>query len=82
MAALECAVRNVTGDPKATLGKLLNDYPDLIPKPLDAAIEKAWGFASNRGRHITEGSPPERADAELVVGLAAVLSTYLATRKV
>lgn len=77
MAALECVAREVTGDSKATLGEIIKKFPDAIPKPLDSAIAKAWGFASEQGRHIREGRAPERDEAELIVGMAATLCTYL-----
>ena len=77
MAALECVARDAAGDPKATLGDILKRYPDLIPKPLDTAVEKAWGYASEMGRHIREGREPERKEVELIVGLAATVATYL-----
>lgn len=77
MAALECVAREITGDSKATLGEIIKRFPDAIPKPLDSAIDKAWGFASEQGRHIREGRAPERDEAELIVGLAAALCTYL-----
>jgi AbiJ-like protein len=77
MAALECVAREVTGQPNATLGQIISKFPTLIPKPLDSAVEKAWGYASERGRHIREGGAAERAEAELIVGLAASVSTYL-----
>jgi hypothetical protein len=77
MAALECVARDVCGDPKATLGDILKRNPDLIPKPLDTAVEKAWGYASEMGRHIREGREPERKEVELIVSLAATVATYL-----
>lgn len=80
MAALECLARDVCGDPKATLGEILKHYPDLIPKPLDIAVEKAWGYSSEMGRHIREGRVPAREEVELVVGLAASVSTYLSRK--
>src|SRR5581483_6249260 len=69
MAALECVARAVSGDSSPTLGKLLDRHPGLVPKPLDAAVEKAWGYASERGRHIREGGEPSREEAELIVGI-------------
>jgi hypothetical protein len=80
MAALECLARDVTGDPKATLGEILRRYSNKlsIPKPLDDAVEKAWGYASEMGRHVREGRTPERADVELVVTISAALIAYLA----
>jgi hypothetical protein len=36
-----------------------------------------WGYASNEARHVEEGREPQREEAELVVGLAAVVATYL-----
>ena len=77
MNALECTARDVTGDPNSTLGAILKRHPQLIPKPLDTAVEKAWGYASNRGRHITEGNLPSYKDAELIVGTSAVVCRYL-----
>jgi hypothetical protein len=77
MAALECVAREVTGDKKATLGKIIATFPDKLPKPLDEAVEKAWGYASERARHVREGGAADRDEAELIVGLAAVVSTYL-----
>lgn len=77
MGALECIARDVTGDKKGTLGEILKRNPDLVPKPLDAALDKAWGFASDRARHVLEGHEPTRDDAELIVGIAAAVATYL-----
>ena len=55
MAALECVARDITGSPKSTLGKIIKDNPCLLPKPLDQSVEKAWGYASETGRHLREG---------------------------
>jgi len=77
MAALECVARDTCGNPKATLGDIIKRYPDLLPKPLDTAVEKAWGYASEMGRHIREGREPQRKEVELIVGLAATVATYL-----
>ncbi len=80
MAALECTAREATGDQRATLGEILKRYPDLVPKPLDDALGKMWGYASEMARHIREGRTPSRAEAELVVGVASAMCNYLATR--
>ena len=80
MAALECVSRDICGDPRATLGEILKRYPGVLPKPLDEAVSKAWGYASEAGRHLREGHAPEREEAELVVGVAATIATYLASR--
>ena len=77
MAALECVARDVCGDQRATLGEVIRRYPGKIPKPLDQAVEKAWGFASDRARHMREGPKPDRKEVELIVGLAATVATYL-----
>jgi hypothetical protein len=77
MAALECVAREVCGDKKATLGEILKRFEHLIPKPLDKAIAKTWGFASEMGRHLREGREPTFEEAELLVGLCASLSVYL-----
>lgn len=80
MAALECVARDVAGDPKATLGECLRKHPDLLPAPLDQSIEKAWGFASERARHLREGRDPNAEEAELIVGLCSVVVSYLIKR--
>jgi AbiJ N-terminal domain 4 len=77
MAALECVARDITGNPRATLGEILKRHPDLFPPPVDQAMEKLWGFASERGRHLREGRDPDMEEAELIVGLASVGITYL-----
>jgi hypothetical protein len=81
MAALECVARTASGDAD-TLGAILKRNPGLIPKPLDTAVEKAWGYASEKGRHIKEGNEPTRDEAELIVGIEATVATYLSKKKV
>jgi len=81
MAALECVARDVAGDPKARLGQILQRYPGLLPAPLDNALEKVWGFASESARHVREGRTVDRAEAELVVGMAAAAATYMIAKK-
>jgi hypothetical protein len=77
MASLECIAREVTGS-TATLGDVIKANRDLMPKPLDVAVEKIWGFTSERGRHLVEGREPTAEEAELIVGLAAAIGAYLA----
>ena len=81
VAALECVARDVTGDHKATLGEILKRHPDMVPPPLNLALEKLWGFASEYGRHVREGRNPEFAEAQLVVGTCAAAVTYLIGKK-
>jgi hypothetical protein len=80
MAALECTAREAAGDPRATLGEVLKRYPDLLPKPIDEAVSKLWGYASEMARHLREGRAPARPEAELLTGTAASLCTYLAEK--
>jgi hypothetical protein len=79
MAALECVARDVTGQPSKTLGKIIADHRARlnIPRPLDEALEKLWGYASETGRHLREGREPSFEDAELVVTVSAAVSIYL-----
>jgi hypothetical protein len=77
-AALEAVAREVAGSSSATFGQLI---PRLsLPKPLDLACDKLWGFCSDTGRHIREGRVPSRADATLVVGFSASLIEFLLNR--
>ena len=80
MASLECVARELARDSKATLGEILKRYPEMAPPPLNASLEKLWGFASEYGRHIREGRNPNFADAQLVVGICAAVVTYLVER--
>ena len=79
MAALECAARICSGDENATLGEIIKRQSARlgIPKPLDKALEKFWGYASDKGRHLREGGTPNRDEAELLLSVAAAVTTYL-----
>ena len=78
MAALEATAREVTGKPNLTLGKLV---PMLnLPAPLDQAVHKLWGYASERGRHIREQESVNYSEAELIVTIAGSLCAFLAQR--
>lgn len=79
IAAMECVARDIAGEPNATLGKLI---PGLgLPKPLDAAMEKLWGFSSERARHVREGELLDDFEAELVVSIACAVCAFLIRRK-
>ena len=80
MGALECVARDVTGDPKSTLGQVLKRNPGLLPQPLDSALAQIWGFASNEARHVVEGRQPDQQEAELIVGLAGNIASYLSKK--
>ncbi len=79
MAALECTARELSNEPGATLGQIINRHAaDLeIPQPLDRTVETAWGYASQMGRHLQEGRVPSREEAELLLSLSASIITYL-----
>ncbi len=77
MASLECVARELTGDQKSNLGDIMKRYGAMVPVPLDQAVIKAWGYASENGRHIREGREPSLHEAELIVGLCASIGSYL-----
>ncbi len=74
MAAIECVAQDVIGT-KETLGKFIDKLS--LPQPLDLALEKLWGFASQNGRHVSEASVPTADDAELLVHVACAICMYL-----
>ena len=76
MAALECLCREYFNDSKRNLGDIIKIYRDRIPKPLDDAMAKFFGFASQHGRHVEEGNSPSFQDAELTVHICASLIVY------
>jgi AbiJ N-terminal domain 4 len=79
MAALECIARRVSGNEQATLGEIMNRHAAEIgiPRPLDNAIERMWGYASEVARHVREGRVPTREEAELLLSTSAAIITYL-----
>lgn len=68
---LECVARDVTSQ-SGTLGQIVQSL--ALPRPLDTAIEKLWGFASNRARHVQEGEAIMGDEAELAVSVACAVS--------
>lgn len=78
MAALECTARKYSGS-NETLGKILQNFKNElnIPSPLDKALEKLWGYASEKGRHLQEGRTPAFEEAELVVNVCAATVLFL-----
>lgn len=78
MAALEAVARDVTGKPGKTLGQVVRELD--LPKPLDGAVEKLWGYASQRGRHVLEGQSIDRTEAALLVSVAGAVCAFLAER--
>lgn len=74
MAALECVAREIDGSTD-TLGQIIKRL--TFPQPLDGALHRLWGFASEQGRHVQEGREPSFEEAELVVTVASAVSVYL-----
>ena len=79
MVAFEATARGVTDQPNPTLGKLV---PMLdLPAPLDQAVHKLWGYASDRGRHVREQQVVDHTEAELIVSVAGALCAFLTQRR-
>lgn len=78
MAALECLAKDISGDSNKTLGALIEQLQ--LPSPVDEAVKKMWGFASNQGRHIAEGRRPNFSEAMLTVHFCSALISYLSQR--
>ena len=78
IGALEATARSLTGRPNDTLGRLVSELG--LPKPLDTAVDKLWGYASNRARHIQEGHAVSTDEAELVVSVACAVCNFLIGR--
>ena len=80
MAALEALARDVTGERTRTLGQLIAQgrLNILLSENIRECIKYAWKYACDEGaRHGREGAHPAREDAELVVGLTAMVASYL-----
>jgi hypothetical protein len=50
--------------------------PDILPRPLHEALSKVWGSALIEAHHLKEDQQPKREEAELLVGLTAMVATY------
>jgi hypothetical protein len=74
LGALEAAARYVNGSEKG-FGDIVDQIG--IPKPLDIALSKMWGYSSNFGRHVSPTNVPSLNDATLVVHLASAFCRYL-----
>jgi hypothetical protein len=81
LACLECITREIVGNKTQTLGQLIRHNRQIVPPPIDIVVEKIWGFSSNQGRHLQENKEPNYDETELLVGLAASISSYLARKK-
>lgn len=75
MAALECLAKDISGKSNRTLGDLIKGLN--LPAPVDQAVEKMWGFASNQGRHVAEGKRPDFPEAMLTVHFCSAIISYL-----
>lgn len=77
VAALECTAKMIAGNTKGTLGDVLKQRSLALPPTLAGMLTKAWGFTSDRGRHVADGKPISYRDAELVLSLAEAMIVYL-----
>jgi len=77
IGALESVAREITGDRKKTLGEILKFHPNIVPKPLDDALSKMWGYASEFARHVREDRDVERKEVQLILGISSTIITYL-----
>ena len=75
MAALESTARDATRQKNATLGQMVDSLK--LKPPLDAALKKLWGYASNEARHGREDSALSATEAELIVGVSGAICSYL-----
>lgn len=80
MAGLECLCRKI-GCSKSTMGDLLQKHKWLIFSPLNEAVIKMWGYASEKGRHIIERKGSGYKEAELVVSAPCALINYLSDER-
>jgi hypothetical protein len=75
IGAVEALVRDLSGDSRSTLGQLTRRLS--LPTPLEQAITKLWGYASDQARHVKEGQVIKLEHAYLVVNICAALASFL-----
>ncbi|MEX3314305.1 AbiJ-NTD4 domain-containing protein [Sulfitobacter sp. PS-8MA] len=78
LGALESTARYLSGSEKP-----FNEVVSLVgvPKPLDSALSKLWGYSSNFGRHVSPTNVPSLNDATLVVHLSSAICRYLVAER-
>ena len=75
MVALEATAREVTGQPKPTLGKLV---PALdLPSPLNQAVSNLWVIHLDTGVTFASGRPSASLTPNLIVSVAGALCTFI-----
>ena len=52
-----------------------------LPEPVDQAVHKLWGYASDRGRHVREQQTVDTTEAELIVAVSGSLCAFLTQRR-
>lgn len=74
LGALESTARYLSGSEKP-----FNEVIAIVdvPKPLDSALSKLWGYSSNFGRHVSPTKVPSLKEATLVVHLSSAICRYL-----
>lgn len=87
MSAFECVARELTGEPRASMEEILRHHPHMLPRPVENAMNQLWTYVSRQalvwGRgekkawYFAEVAEPAREDAEMIVALAATMTTYL-----
>ena len=77
MAAMEWFCRQKFGGTTSTLGDIIQNNRSSFTPPLDKALEKLWGFASNHGRHVQNGGAATEEEAEFVLNMCSSLILYL-----
>lgn len=77
MAAMECFCRQKFGGTTSTLGDIIQNNRSSFTPPLDKALEKLWGFASNHGRHVLNGGAATEEEAEFVLNMCSSIIVYL-----
>ena len=77
LAAVECLARDIFNAPASTLGDIIKKNKAHFTSPLDIVIDKLWGYASNHGRHMGEGTTPSFAEAQFVLYASSAIIIFL-----
>lgn len=77
LASIECLLRDIFNLPNESLGDIVRRNRNNITSPLDVVIEKLWGYASNHGRHVGEGTEPTFEEAQFVLYTTSSIVTFI-----
>ena len=77
LASIECLLRDMFNASGESLGNIIKNNRKKFTSPLDLVIGQLWGYASNHGRHVGEGTEPTFEEAQFVLYTTSAIITFV-----